>query len=118
MSHGVSKTCLAADSAAVKRALNPCAPNPCVLDPCALDKGRRLLLWQSPVSGPAAEKAIMPQKKPLVIITRRLPDVIETRMMELFDCRLRIDDAPMSQAELVQAAQECDVLVPTVESAP
>ncbi len=56
----------------------------------------------------------MPKKKPLVIVTRRLPDVIETRMMELFDCRLRIDDAPMSQAELVQACQECDVLVPTV----
>ena len=56
----------------------------------------------------------MPKKKPLVIVTRRLPDVIETRMMELFDCRLRIDDAPMSHVELVQAAQECDVLVPTV----
>ena len=56
----------------------------------------------------------MPKTKPLVIITRRLPDVIETRMMELFDCRLRDDDAPMTQAELVQAAQDCDVLVPTV----
>ncbi len=56
----------------------------------------------------------MPKKKPQVIVTRRLPDVIETRMMELFDCRLRIDDAPMSQVELVQAALECDVLVPTV----
>ena len=56
----------------------------------------------------------MPKKKPQVIVTRRLPDVIETRMMELFDCRLRIDDAPMSHVELVQAAQECDVLVPTV----
>ncbi len=56
----------------------------------------------------------MPKKKPLVIITRRLPDVIETRMMELFDCRLRVDDEPMTQAELIQASQECDVLVPTV----
>jgi len=56
----------------------------------------------------------MPSKKPQVIVTRRLPDVIETRMMELFDCRLRDDDQPMSQADLVQASQECDVLVPTV----
>ena len=56
----------------------------------------------------------MPQNKPLVIVTRRLPDVIETRMMELFDCRLNIDDKPMSPAELIEAVKEADVLVPTV----
>ncbi len=56
----------------------------------------------------------MPQKKPLVIVTRRLPDVIETRMMELFDCRLNLDDKPMSQADLIAAMKEADVLVPTV----
>jgi len=56
----------------------------------------------------------MPNKKPQVIVTRRLPDAIETRMMELFDCRLREGDQPMDQAEMVQASQECDVLVPTV----
>jgi hypothetical protein len=56
----------------------------------------------------------MSQKKPLVIVTRRLPDVIETRMMELFDARLNIEDKPMSQAELIEAAREADVLVPTV----
>jgi glyoxylate reductase len=59
-------------------------------------------------------KARMPNKKPQVIVTRRLPDAIETRMMELFDCRLRDGDQPMDQAEMVQASQECDVLVPTV----
>ena len=53
-------------------------------------------------------------KKPLDIVTRRLPDVIETRMMELFDCRLNLDDHPMSQAELVQAVKEADILVPTL----
>ena len=56
----------------------------------------------------------MPQNKPLVIVTRRLPDVIETRMMELFDCRLNIDDKAMSQAALIEAVKEADVLVPTV----
>jgi len=58
----------------------------------------------------------MPQsaKRPLVIVTRKLPDVVETRMRELFDARLNIDDHPMSQAELVAAAQTADVLVPTV----
>ena len=56
----------------------------------------------------------MPQKKPLVIVTRKLPDVIETRMMELFDARLNLDDHPMTQAELIAAAKLADVLVPTV----
>ncbi len=56
----------------------------------------------------------MTTKRPSVIITRRLPDVIETRMMELFDCRLNEDDTPMSHGGLVQAMQESEVLVPTV----
>lgn len=56
----------------------------------------------------------MPQKKVRVIVTRRLPDVIETRMMELFDCRLNIEDKPMSQAQLIEAAKEAEILVPTV----
>ena len=56
----------------------------------------------------------MVRKKPLVIITRKLPDVVETRMRELFDARLNVDDKPMSHAELAQAMREADVLVPTV----
>jgi len=56
----------------------------------------------------------MTQKKPLVVVTRRLPDVIETRMMELFDARLNVSDEPMSQAQLIEAVQQADVLVPTV----
>jgi glyoxylate reductase len=56
----------------------------------------------------------MPRKKPLVIVTRKLPDSVETRMRELFDAQLNISDKPMSQAELVQAAKSADVLVPTV----
>src|ERR1700709_2017338 len=56
----------------------------------------------------------MPPRKPLVIVTRKLPDAIETRMRELFDAKLNVDDRPMSQAELVEAVQKADVLVPTV----
>lgn len=57
----------------------------------------------------------MPNKtKPRVVVTRRLPDVIETRMMELFDCKLNLDDEPMTPQQLAQAAREADVLVPTV----
>jgi len=56
----------------------------------------------------------MTKKKPLVIVTRKLPEAIETRMMELFDARLNIDDVPMSKAELIEAVKQADVLVPTV----
>ena len=54
------------------------------------------------------------RKKPLVVVTRKLPDSVETRMRELFDTRLNLDDKPMSQAELAEAAKLADVLVPTV----
>ncbi len=54
------------------------------------------------------------KKKPLVIITRKLPDAVETRMRELFDARLNVDDRPMSQPELVAAMKQADVLVPTI----
>ena len=53
-------------------------------------------------------------KKPLVVVTRRLPDSIEMRMRELFDARLNLDDRPMSSADLVEAVKIADVLVPTV----
>jgi len=54
------------------------------------------------------------KKKPLVVITRKLPDQVETRMRELFDAQLNLEDRPMSQPELVAAVKEADVLVPTV----
>ena len=38
-------------------------------------------------------------KKPLVVVTRKLPDTVETRMRELFDARLNLDDKPLTQAE-------------------
>jgi glyoxylate reductase len=53
-------------------------------------------------------------KKPLVVVTRKLPDTVETRMRELFDARLNLDDKPMSQGELAEAIKIADVLVPTV----
>ncbi|MBB4065836.1 2-hydroxyacid dehydrogenase [Gellertiella hungarica] len=54
------------------------------------------------------------KKKPKVYITRKLPDQVETRMRELFDAELNVDDRPRTAEELVQAVQQCDVLVPTV----
>ena len=56
----------------------------------------------------------MPLRRPLVIVTRKLPDAVETRMMELFDARLNLEDRPLSPAELAEAAGKAQVLVPTV----
>lgn len=56
----------------------------------------------------------MPQNKPLVIVTRKLPEAIETRMMELFDTELNLDDTPYVRDQLVDAVKRADILVPTV----
>mgnify|MGYP001256972987 CR=1 FL=1 len=56
----------------------------------------------------------MSKKKTVVVVTRKLPETIETRMMELFDVRLNLSDEPMTQQELIQAVKMADVLVPTV----
>src|ERR1041384_4810319 len=53
-------------------------------------------------------------KRPLVVVTRKLPDTVETRMRELFDAQLNLDDKPMTQAQLTEAVKVADVLVPTV----
>lgn len=49
-----------------------------------------------------------------VVVTRRLPEAVETRMKELFDVELRDDDTPMSRESLAEAMQRADVLVPTL----
>jgi glyoxylate reductase len=56
----------------------------------------------------------MAKTKPLVVVTRKLPDVVETRMMELFEVRLNLSDEPMSRNRLLEAVQNADALVPTV----
>ena len=56
----------------------------------------------------------MRSKRQFVIVTRKLPDPIETRMMELFACRLNLDDKPFGKSELLAAVAEAEVLVPTV----
>ncbi len=55
-----------------------------------------------------------PVARPRVIVTRRLPEAVETRMAELFDVDLNLTDTPFSRKQLEQAAAEADVLVPTV----
>jgi len=54
------------------------------------------------------------KKKPLVVVTRKLPDSIETRMRELFDARLNLDDTPLTPEQIAEAVRSADILVPTV----
>ncbi|HDY94650.1 MAG: D-glycerate dehydrogenase [Sulfitobacter litoralis] len=54
-------------------------------------------------------------KQPLsVVVTRRLPEVVEKRLTELFNVTLRDDDTPMTRSELGEAMKTADILVPTV----
>ena len=56
----------------------------------------------------------MPSQKLSVVVTRRLPEVVETRMSELFDVKLREDDTKMTSAEIAEAMATADVLVTTL----
>ena len=56
----------------------------------------------------------MPGQRLSVVVTRRLPEAVETRMTELFDVELREDDRPLSREELAAAMRRADVLVPTI----
>ena len=56
----------------------------------------------------------MSGQKLSVVVTRRLPEAVETRMSELFDVDLREDDRPMSRSDLVAAMNRADILVPCV----
>ncbi|XSG81554.1 MAG: 2-hydroxyacid dehydrogenase [Methyloligella sp. ZOD6] len=56
----------------------------------------------------------MDSERPTVIVTRKLPEVVETRLRELFDAKLNLQDKPFSRDELIEAMKTAHVLVPTV----
>ena len=56
----------------------------------------------------------MPKDRLSVVVTRRLPAEVETRLSELFNVTLRDSDAAMSRTEIVEAMKSTDVLVPTI----
>jgi glyoxylate reductase len=56
----------------------------------------------------------MPSPRVSVVVTRRLPAPVESRMQELFDVTLNPDDVPMEPDDLARAMAEADVLVPTI----
>lgn len=62
----------------------------------------------------AEKDAEVSRGKYKVVVTRKLPDAVETRMMELFDTRLNLDDVALSHEELIMAVQTAEILVPTV----
>ena len=53
-------------------------------------------------------------QKPKVIVTRKLQDQVEKRMMELFNVDLSNAEYPMSRKELLSAVKEAHILVPTI----
>ena len=56
----------------------------------------------------------MAAKKLKVVVTRRLPDPVETRMRELFDAELNLEDKPFTAEQLADSLARAEVLVPTV----
>ncbi len=56
----------------------------------------------------------MPNKRLRVVVTRRLPEVVEARLSELFETTFSADDKPMTRDQLVAAVRSADVLVPTI----
>lgn len=56
----------------------------------------------------------MPHSKLSVVVTRRLPEAVETRLKELFNVELNETDTPFSREQLADALRRADVLVPTL----
>ncbi|MGM0586146.1 MAG: 2-hydroxyacid dehydrogenase [Pseudomonadota bacterium] len=55
-----------------------------------------------------------PGGRPRVVVTRKLPEIVETRLRELFEVELNLDDAPLTRDQLADAMRRADVLVPTL----
>lgn len=56
----------------------------------------------------------IPADKLSVVVTRRLPAQVETRMRELFNVDLRHNDMPLSREALLEKLKGADILVPTL----
>ena len=56
----------------------------------------------------------MIRKKAKVFITRRLPEKIETRMMELFDTTLNDTDVLLKENQLIDVFKNYEIIVPSI----
>src|ERR1700686_1833653 len=54
------------------------------------------------------------RKRPLVVVTRKVPDRVETRMRELFDAQLNLEDRPLTVSELADTMKSADGAAPPV----
>ncbi len=52
--------------------------------------------------------------KPKVFVTRKLPELVEARMMELFDTKLNNSDRPLSDKDLIDVLNNFEIVVPSV----
>src|SRR5262249_25379851 len=79
-------------------------------------KGRGRLYNRAlrPLASRPSPSEVPMKRRPRVVVTRKLPDVVETRRMELFDCQLNLEDRALDAAALAEAARGAEVLVPTV----
>jgi len=53
-------------------------------------------------------------QKPKIVLTRRWPDAIEESLAQRYEVRLNTSDQPMTKAQLQQALQWADAVLPTV----
>ena len=56
----------------------------------------------------------MSVRKLKVVLTRKLPEPVETRMRELFDAELNLDDRAFGEQELKDAMGRAEVLCCTI----
>ena len=54
----------------------------------------------------------MPNSGFKVIVTRKLPNTVQSRLKELFDVEFSQNDIPLSRNELLEAMKRAEVLVP------
>src|SRR5947209_3598721 len=99
-------------SAAVFGNRAPCRPNCCgspwpamtpLLEVLATRVRRRSGAGNSSLFKSGPLPVTMDAKKPKVIVTRKLPDPVETRTRELFDTELNLTDDPLTRVQLEDA---------------
>ena len=51
-------------------------------------------------------------EKPMILVTRKLPDAVENHLAEIYDVKLNPEDALYSEDELITKADGCDGILP------
>lgn len=72
------------------------------------------IIWQNIQEKSSPDRDHMSSSKLSVVVTRRLPRQVETRLAELFNVTLNKADTPFTNRQLAQALKTADVVVPTL----